>query len=472
MYNEGNMPKVQFSDVVPPEKRSIRNIPIPSSGRRKAPIIIKPEPISQKQPDYTVAAGKISDFQRPEETHDMRENKAYEYYYPKESQVPKVASPVSKGGKRKYLFFGASGLLVAAFLVAMMTVFASATVSITPKTQALDVTTDILATVEASEKSVRYEILKLTKSKTVSVPALGEESVEKEARGKIMIYNNFSAEPQRLIVRTRFETPEGLIYRIPESVVVPGKTSAGPGSVEVEVVADEPGDKYNIKKTDFTIPGFKNDAERYKSFYARSVTEMAGGFVGKMKTVKEEDKKVAFDQIESETKSALEQELRSKIPSGLVLLPNALVYESKELPQVDESVSVTLGREVTAYAVLLNATDLSNRIIEKYISSYPEWQSIKSSVQDFAGLQITKKPERFAAPEKIELAIAGKAGLVAEIDNELIGEKLVGMPKKEVTKIMDEFAGISSITVTIRPIWKQSFPSDPLKIKVKTTNRE
>jgi hypothetical protein len=57
--------------------------------------------------------------------------------------------------------------------------------------------------------------------------------------------------------------------------------------------------------------------------------------------------------------------------------------------------------------------------------------------------------------------------LVAEVDTDLVGQRLVGLSRKEVTKLMDEFAGISSIKVSIRPIWKQSFPENPLKIKVK-----
>ena len=107
-----------------------------------------------------------------------------------------------------------------------------------------------------------------------------------------------SSDPQRLITRTRFQSPEGLIYRIAESAVVPGKTTKNgvdtPGSIEVTVFADEAGDKYNIKKTDFTIPGFKSDASRFKNIYARSSTDMTGGFVGKMKTILPADKATAI----------------------------------------------------------------------------------------------------------------------------------------------------------------------------------
>ena len=46
------MPRIQFNDVTPPGKRSIRNVPIPNNGKRKVPIIIRPEnpPTMEEEP--------------------------------------------------------------------------------------------------------------------------------------------------------------------------------------------------------------------------------------------------------------------------------------------------------------------------------------------------------------------------------------------------------------------------------------
>ena len=467
------MAKVQFSDVVPPDKRSIRNVPIPNGGKRKMPIVVKPEKdyatknFSVPEENTSTMSAKIS------EIENIKNNKAYEYYYPKNKEEPEpYTNTYKKPNKKRFIFGGVIVVVVAVFLVAMMTVFASATVSITPKSQEVAVSMDLTATVEATPDSVRYEIIKLSKSQTASVPATGEESVELEAHGKIVIYNNFSSEPQKLIVRTRFESPEGLIYRIPESVMVPGKSVKNgvetPGSVEVEVFADEAGEKYNIKKTDFTIPGFKNDAPRYKNFYARSSTDMVGGFVGKMKTVSPSEKQAALQRIDMEAQALLEKDLKSKVPEGLALLPNSVIYESRELLQTEESDSIILGKEITAYAIMLNSRDLSGKIIAKYIETYSDWQNIRAFIRDFSSLEVTKKLEKIEAGQKLDLQITGKAKFFAEIDTDLVSQKLAGVGRKEVVKLMDEFIGISNITVVIRPIWKQSFPENPLKINVKT----
>ncbi len=456
------MLKIQFSDVTPPEKRTIRNIPIPTGGKRKTPVIKKPEENS------------VSEM---ESTENTKSNNPYEYYYPKKKKIPEQHNSLNKTRKKQWIFGIIALFLIGVFMVSMMTVFASATINITPKSQQVNVDIKIVGTKNKIEvNAVRYEVIKLSKVKTVSVPATGEEVVELKASGKIVVYNNFSSRSQRLIIRTRFESPKGLIYRIPESIVVPGKTIKNgketPGSIEVKVFADEAGEKYNIKKTDFTIPGFKNNASRYKNFYARSSTEMIGGFMGKRKKLIESAKKEALQNIQSEAELALKKDLKSKVPEELTLLFGSFKYESKELPPKESGSSVIISKEVTAYVTMLNKQDLSKEITNKYISKSTDWSNIKPIVEDFSSLKIVDMSKDPSDANKIDLQIKGKVKVWANIDINTINQKLLGAPKNRVAKLMNEFAGISSITAIIRPVWKQSFPKDPLKIHVQTiTNK-
>ena len=93
-------------------------------------------------------------------------------------------------------------------------------------------------------------------------------------------------------------------------------------------------------------------------------------------------------------------------------------------------------------------------------------------IKNFLLLNVAGMPNDLKTGDKISLQIKGKAKVWAKIDTNIINQKLLGAPKKEVAKLMDEFAGISSITATIRPIWKQSFPKDSLKIHVQTIINE
>lgn len=472
------MPRIQFSDVTPPERRSIRDIPIPNSGKRKVPIGVKPEktPDPETEPAIepeTVPSKPPTNFDSKMSTMTEKVNTGpYEYYYPKDKKGLESKNDLFPKSKKRIFVWGTIAVIVV-FILSMMTILASATVDITPKTQTSEVLMNIVGVVgEAGENNVRYEVIKLSESKTATVPATGEEAVELKASGKIMIYNNFSPEPQRLIVRTRFETPEGLVFRIPESVVVPGKTvKAGvetPGSIEVEIFADEAGEKYNIKKTDFTVPGFKNDSARYKGFYARSVTDMIGGFIGKRKVASPADEQVALQNIDSEVEMSLKKNLESKIPEGLTLLSGSIMFKAKVLPTQDEASSVIVGKEITAYAMIFNKQDLSKIITDEYVAKSADWNDIKPLILDFSHLEITNTPVNFETNDKMDLQIKGKVQILADIDTKVISERLLGSSKKDVAKIVNEFAGISSISAAIRPIWKQSFPTNPAKIYVQT----
>lgn len=440
------------------------------------PIVIKPEKTAVQETEPVAFDRPSSDFNsKMSEITEKKEGGAYEYYYPKNDQeLQKAGKHLNKSRKKQWIFGTIIAVLIGIFIVSMMTVFASATVSITPKSQDIDVDMKITGTVGKTAGTVRYEVVKLSESKTASVPATGETAAEIKASGKIVIYNDFSTDPQRLIVRTRFETPNGLIYRIPESVVVPGKTVKNgvdtPGNIETTIFADEAGDKYNIKKSDFTIPGFKSDANRYKNIYARSSTDITGGFVGKVKTVSDTDKQTALQNIDSQAQTELEKNLESKIPEELTLISGSIVYKSEELAPQEESSSVTLEKNVTAYAIMLNKQDLSDQITNEYTASSSDWSNIKSIIKDFSLLKMITPPDNLDTGNNLSLQINGKAKVLADIDTNIIGQRLLGAPKGDVAKLMDEFAGISNIRSAIRPIWKQTFPSNSSKIYVLITD--
>lgn len=464
------MAKVQFSDVLPPDKRSIRNISISRPNKRRNIEVVETAGSMEKvnispQRDVYPKAPVAPIPSIPREVPEVKSNPAYEFYYPKKDSV----SSGGGDGRRKTFIIG--GFVVVAcliFVFSMMTVFSSATVLINPKNQDLQVSLDFTASKDPiATSTVRYEVLKLTKSSSASVEATGEEFVEEKASGKIIIYNNFSTEPQRLIIRTRFENSEGLIYRIPESIVVPGKTAQGPGSIEVIVFADEAGEQYNIDKADFTVPGFKSDAERYKGFYARSSGAIAGGFSGKRKTVAAADKTAALSELDASLTEAVSKELESKVPEGLVLLKDSIVFNYRETAQKEDSSKVAIGREVDAYAILLNREDLSEMISDKYLEGNPEWQNIPSIINDFSNLRVSKKPSAVPNNGSIALGVEGEATIFAYVDVDAVVSKLVGIEKKNINSLIESMPNVSSMKVTLRPIWKQSFPENPSKIEVK-----
>ena len=235
--------KTSISDIKVSDRRSVRRIPLPENRRRNNDAPDNDEPLRY------------------------------------EEGLPETIEIVERSWSKMALWLSA-GISIAVLAFVFSWAFTGATVTVTPKSVAITLADDFEAAIAGGTLS--FVSAPFQKSGEEVVPALEQKRVSERATGTIVVYNNFSASPQRLIKNTRFESPQGRIYRIDRSIVVPGRKKEGdrviPGSVEAVVFADSPGAAFNSSLTDFTVPGFKNDPARYAAFYARSKTPLPPGF--------------------------------------------------------------------------------------------------------------------------------------------------------------------------------------------------
>ena len=160
---------------------------------------------------------------------------------------------------------------------------------------------------------VPAELLSEKGNFVMSFPASGTESVETNAVGKLTVYNAYSAASQALVKGTRFESPDGKIFRLNKAVTIPAaklvKGKLTPSTIEVSVTADKSGADYNIQPaTRWTIPGFKGKPQ-FTGFYADSVDAMTGGATGLRPKLSDADRMNA----ESEVSEALRASLGMRI---------------------------------------------------------------------------------------------------------------------------------------------------------------
>ena len=440
------MAKNLLQDIVPPDRRSIRNIPVPN--RKKA----KFDDVNNREPET-----RWEDESLP---------KIYPY---EDGPKNEIASKYS----RKGIWLGAV-LAVLIVVFAIASIFAQATIIIEPVTKIVSVGNSNVWTAKRTAVSgeLGFDLLKLTKIAGMNVPANGEERVERKASGTIVIYNNADTLSQRLIKNTRFETPEGLIYRVNESVVIPGKSgqdgAAVPGSLEVMVYADDAGEKYNIGKTDFTIPGFKTDSLRYKEIYARSKTDMTGGFAGNVKKVSDEDLAKAKAELHSTIQSELMTEAKSKVPNGFILYDDATLFEYKSLQQTDETgSSVKVNEEGTIYAMFFQRNALSAALASSLASELSE-----NSLEIFEPEKIkfnllNKEKLSPVALDEIKFTLEGEIVLIGKLDESKIRNEVAGKPKSSLQSVLSNYPDIESADSVIRPFWKRNFPDDTDKIAVR-----
>ncbi len=432
------MPK-PFQDVVPPNnaennwppRRSIREVPLPAKASVISKEEVEEEPVVKRETLEKFAPKK---------------NKSY----------------------RSKIFGGLIFAAVLVFVFLMMNAFTSANIEISPKKETASFNLSLKAgSAEnmATSSNLKYQVIPLSGVKEKEVPAAGEEQVSRKATAKVVIYNNFSAESQRLITRTRFQTPEGLIFRINDSVVVPGKKGEKLGTLEVTISADEPGEKYNIGLSDFTIPGFKDDPVRYKGFYARSVNKAVGGYIGKVKKINDADRKSALTEMKTGIEADLNKELLSKLDPNLVVLKGAILYDFKELPQTDSSGGAIIKEEGKASAIAFDKNDLSAFIKKEALKS---WDTLPAQISSFDQISLAfDSPDwRPLKSDLVSVKISGTAPFTSLVDKAIIRERLVGKSKSELLNIINDSKAILSAKASVRPIWKGSFPSDANKIHI------
>lgn len=358
--------------------------------------------------------------------------------------------------------------------------FATATLNITPKNESI--TLDDTYTAYSTNKnngSLYFETITVKKEATKVIETDEQTDAEIKAIGKAIIYNNYSASSQRLVNNTRLETKEGLIYRIRDSVVVPGiKTVDGkkvPGSIEVEIIADVAGEKYNMKVTDlkgdFTIPGFKGDP-RYNYFYARLSADLTGGFVGKVKKVSEDKLDVEKDSLGEALKVDLIKEIYAKTPEKYILFGNNYYTQCKDLPDDFITSEYKISKECSLYAIVFNKDVLSSFIAKNKIKDF-DGSLVDVLWSNNIETNISGGSAKPWSEESIKVRFTGEALVVWRINNEEILSAILGQDKNIISLILnDEKNYIEEITASIRPMWKNSFPEKVNKIKIIDSIRE
>ncbi len=396
----------------------------------------------------------------------------------------KYKIPATRGNRKplnpKFIIWLLAVICLVALFFGVSLVFSSATVTINPRLQALTFNAETFsAKLNATgSNDLAYEVLKIKKTATATVSATAEKEVSKKSTGKVIIYNNYSKLTQRLINNTRFESKNGKIYRLSSSVVVPGtKVVAGktiPGSIEATLIADQPGEEYNLFVSDlagdFKIPGFKG-SPRYDGFYARIKEDIQGGLVGRQKIIDDKVRLAATDLLKSDLKEQLLKELYSTKPDDYIILNNAYTIDFTNLPDtfVDNADKAKINIEGSINSIVFNNLKLSKYIAAKKVKDYDSLP-VSLIFTDSLTTSLTGKETVLWKNISVDLKLTGTANLKWLYDEEQIKRDLAGRKEADLEQILNKYRdSISSLRVTFRPVWTRYFPDNLDKITTEET---
>jgi hypothetical protein len=345
-------------------------------------------------------------------------------------------------------------------------VFNKATITLVPKHADLSDFRKTVTFAQAgvdTEDTVLYMVATTSISKTKELALSEKKSVQSKASGKIVIYNNYSSDPQRLIKNTRFESASGKIYRIANSVTVPGKSGSTPGSIQVTVYADSYGTDYNSAPTDFTIPGFKGAAQ-YTTFYARSNGAITGGASGNVSSASLADINAAKDELAIELAQAVKDELGKVKQSGYVGLYSApdIVYEDNEN---DLLAGTTATYKVTATGYLMLAK--GDEFAQKVAEDARDYKGEPVRLDDTDKLTYTRKDaDRLYEVQSLDLLVEGSPRVVFLTDEQALKAQVAGKPRSDFAAIMKGISSVEGAEIGFFPMWLSTFPKETSKIVV------
>ena len=367
---------------------------------------------------------------------------------------------------------------LALFIVALgfgvSALFVSAQVTVTPKTQVLPINVPLTASKDRPSGEFGYQVVSISAASEKAVPAGAVEKVDKKATGTIIIYNNTSEATQKLIANTRFESPDGKVFRIASAVTIPGrKTENGkvvPGSVEATVTADQPDESYNLGLSDFTVPGLKGDP-RYTTIYARSKGAMTGGFSGNMKVVDPTLEQTTVKELEATLKAKLKNDITSQIPVDFVLFDGAISYQIEAVSQKagsDDS-QATLELTGTAHALIFDKMLLSKAVIDALGDSVNAagQNLIINNLPNLSFILTGNSQVSQTSTTPITFTLTGDSQVEWLYDESQLKNDLLGIKKADLSSVLQaKYPSIESARVKVYPLWKRSFPIDPNKVTV------
>ena len=364
------------------------------------------------------------------------------------------------------------GVVVVGFLALFM--FRSTTVTLTARTQTVnfDQTSEFSAypASSAATGTLAYTVATTDLQDSETVQSNGTTETQMKASGSITVYNNYSTASVKLIKDTRFQTPAGLIFRVPADVVIPGKQGSTPGQVTVTVFADQVGQQYNIGPTPrLTVPGLQSNAAMYAGIYAQSSGSMTGGFSGTQPGISASIRQAAVSDMRTRLAQRAAQYVQSQNVPGSVAFTGLAEITYSDLPDVVATSSqVTIGESVHIQVPVF-ASDAFAAVIAQTMAIDTNNTPVQVIGGTGYGAQPTNTTPVALGTAPIDFSLVGSAQILWSIDTTALAKALAGRDQSVFQTVIGGFPGIEAARARIEPFWSSSFPSDPSKIKIEIT---
>jgi hypothetical protein len=399
--------------------------------------------------------------------------------------------------------------LVIVSLIILLTItyiaLPGATVALTPKSNILTTTVNVtLADIEANRAELDTHPLReipsyqLTKKieKVITYQSTGKDFKGINSRGTLTVSNTTNS-PWPLVAKTRFQTDDGIVFRIEKAITVPAAKDGKPGTLNTEVVADPLdayqkviGDRGNIKPSKMFLPGLSSDNQ--SKIYAENKADFTGGKTDVTKLISKEDLEAARKKMVDDLKASAQPELQTMVKernesqkTNLVLLTGTdAIQVSDPVVTIPSNLegqkleSFEVKGQVVATGTAYSKDELLEILkTELKLKKNPEKRLTYIDEDSFT----YRIMENDKAGKKIKITSTIKGIEEYEISPEKEnGERLIRKIKEHiVSKKIDEAEGyiqnlpeIDKVHIESWPAWAPTLPGLPDNIKVEVKKAE
>ncbi|MGC9031545.1 MAG: hypothetical protein ACP5H7_02195 [Minisyncoccia bacterium] len=298
----------------------------------------------------------------------------------------------------------------------------------------------------------------------------GKSEDAQKSEGKITVYNSIvPPKPISLVQNTRFLSADGKIFKAKNKFMIPPAKVEGkkiiPGSIEIEVVAENPGEEYNIGPTKFSIPGLAG-SEVYSFVFGESKEPMQGGKTGSSLVIVQKDIDDAKNILQQKMTKHITDKISDQYQKDFFIIKDGILLKNVNFNcdhQVNEKVdkfSCIINGEYQIPAILLS--DLNNFWNNIILNSLGSSKNIVPNSQ-FYEYQIINNN----FPDEITLKIDFIGKTFENIPEGLLVSKIQGRSESEIENIIfQNYPQIKNVKIIFWPTFLKRAPYDSKRIKV------
>lgn len=363
------------------------------------------------------------------------------------------------------------GIVVLGFLGLYM--FRPTSVTVVPLSHAVmfDETSQFIAypADSAATGTLPYTVVQQDFSDSESVQGSGTTQVESKSSGNVVVYNAYSTQPVHLIKNTRFQTPDGLVFRAPSEITIPGMSGTTPGQATVTLFADQSGSQYNVGPSiKFTLPGLQQNAKMYTSVYAVSAGAMTGGSAGSQTGVSDSVRQSAVSDVRSKLAAKVQSYIAQLNSTTTTAFASLAQITYQDMPDTDQTDTTVLINETAHVSVPVFPAPLFATIVAQTVAADTTNAPLHIVAQNAysAHYANASSTSMTLGSDSISFQLTGTAQLVWDVDTSALSQALAGRSQGAFETIIGNFSGIQEAHARIEPFWSTTFPSNPARIHI------